>query len=234
MVARRLRRRLREPQKNPKGRERRPEPHRNLFEITFDGQSSIIGASKGRPGPLGSAMPGSVRIRHGAARVTRGSSRIGDRESLDDPRARRAALVAEGRPSCPTSVIDCPGRSRRACRNGYRESVVWADIDVRRARPTNPIRRAPRRRLARRPGERPEATRSRNTRLHRARGRHVYVSGKDDGAGSSIYLAVSTTPAHLRPPIPWRQPAGSAELNRRSPCAAPRLVVWQEFITRRR
>lgn len=106
----------------------------NLFEITFDGQSAIIGKrQKGPSIPLSSQ-----------------SAWIGQNPDsgflslapwiIDDPgwnglpftlAQRRAALATAGAHLLPTALPACePPTGFGACTNGYREAVIYADVEL--------------------------------------------------------------------------------------------------------
>jgi hypothetical protein len=219
----------------------------NLFEITFDGQTSIIGRKqKADPGPLDG---GNAWIGQNADTALRAVAPwIVPDPGIANPSmtlaARRAALVDAGgwlRPGL-ANPVPCPTPlSVGACENGYREAVVWADIDV----PTGATTSAPD--LARdippafgaavRASGPEDVPVQQHAPRIAARGRHVYVTWHEDvGAGSSIRLAVShdhgfsfEAPIYVSDNLP----GSVTELN---PAIAVRggrvFVVWQEFATR--
>ncbi|TFH31379.1 MAG: hypothetical protein E4H00_03615 [Myxococcales bacterium] len=106
----------------------------NLLDITFDGQSSVVGRKeKAAPGPVDGSngwigqnpdtgfLAIAPWIAPDPAIATPGL----------DLASRRAALVADGIELRPGSGVACPGPlDYGACENGYRESVVWADVEV--------------------------------------------------------------------------------------------------------
>jgi predicted amidohydrolase len=106
----------------------------NLLDITFDGQSSILGRKqKVDPGALSTDNAwvgqnpdtGFLAI----APWIRDDPGIADAGlSLAD---RRAALAADGVALRPGSGIACPDPlTPGACENGYREAVVFADVEM--------------------------------------------------------------------------------------------------------
>jgi hypothetical protein len=216
----------------------------NLFEITFDGQTSILGRKRKEPaGPL-SETNAWIGQNPDTAFLAVAPWIVPD-PGIANPgmtlAQRRAALVADGvllRPDtnpetpCPTPL------SVGACRNGYRESVVWTDVDVPTTPTTGPVDLA--RELPPNFGAAVRASGPEETPLVQhapriaARGRHVYVVWhQDEGAGSSIYMAVSHDSAQTFEP-PFRVsdnlPGSVTELH---PAIAVRggkvFVVWQEF-----
>jgi hypothetical protein len=219
----------------------------NLFEITFDGQSSIIGRkSKTDPGPLATDNAWIGQYPDTALRAV--APWIVPDPGIVNPgmtlAARRAALVADGillrpddmNPDCPTPL------SVGACRNGYREAVVWADVDV----PTSATTSAPdlTRELppgfgaaVRASGPEAVAVEQHAPRIAARGTRHVYVVWQEtEGAGSSIRMAVSHDGGlTFAPPIfvSDNLPGSVTELN---PAIAVRggrvFVVWQEFMHR--
>jgi hypothetical protein len=217
----------------------------NLFEITFDGQTSIIGRKqKLDPGPLSETNAWIGQNPDTALRAV--APWIDPDPGIANPgmtlAARRAALVDDGVLLRPDSSTPCPTPlSVGACRNGYRESVVWADVDV----PTTATSTAPdlTRELPPVFGAAARASGPESTPVEQhapriaARGRHVYVVWHESqGAGSSIKMGVSHDSG-----ITWMPPAfvsdnlpGSVtELN---PAIAVRggrvFVVWQEYMHR--
>lgn len=214
----------------------------NLFEITFDGQTSIIGRKqKTAPGPLSedNAWIGQnpdTALRAVAPWVVPDPGIANPLLTLSD---RRTALVAVGSVLVPGSGLPCPAPlDVGACENGYRESVVWTDIEV----PDGPTTSAPDPTRVLPPAFRsavrasgPEVTPvAQHAPRIATRGRHVYVVWhQDDGAGSSVYMAVSNDAGlTFQPPIHVSDnlPGSVTELN---PSIAVRggrvFVAWQEF-----
>jgi predicted amidohydrolase len=106
----------------------------NLLEITFDGQSAILGRQqKTSPGPLdGTNAWIGQNPQSGFLAV---APWIVDDPGIASPAMtladRRTALAAEGAKLLPSSSVTCPTPlAFGACKNGYRESVVWTDVDV--------------------------------------------------------------------------------------------------------
>jgi predicted amidohydrolase len=106
----------------------------NLLEITFDGQSSIVGRqTSDDPGALSSTNAW-------IGQNPRGGMLAVAPWIMDDPgiadagatlAARRSALAAQGAKLLPGSDVVCPGPlAFGACENGYREAVVWTDVDL--------------------------------------------------------------------------------------------------------
>jgi hypothetical protein len=214
----------------------------NLFEITFDGQTTILGRKhKADPGPLSSDNAW-IGQNPDTAFLAVAPWIVPD-PGIANPSmtlaARRAALVAEGVLLRPGSGTPCPTPlSVGACENGYRESVMWADVDV----PTGATTSVPDPTRALPPGfgaairaSGPEDVPvAQHAPRIAARGRHVYVVWYEDvGAGSAIRLAVSHDAGlTFQPPIAVSDnlPGSVTELN---PAIAVRggrvFVVWQEF-----
>ena len=106
----------------------------NLFDITFDGQSAILGkAAKGPLGPLDgtNAWIGQNPTRGFLAVAPWIVPDPGIADPLLTLAQRRAALVADGQALLPGSGVACPDPlAWGSCENGYRESVLWADLDL--------------------------------------------------------------------------------------------------------
>ncbi len=106
----------------------------NLFEITFDGQSAIL--RKGRKGPVGPLDGSNAWIGQNPDRGFLALAPwIVPDPGIADPSLtlaeRRALLVAEGVKLLPGSGVQCPDpMAWGPCENGYRESVLWADLDL--------------------------------------------------------------------------------------------------------
>jgi hypothetical protein len=214
----------------------------NLFEITFDGQSAILGRKrKTDPGAL------SAENAWVGQNPDTGFVRIGPWIE-DDPGiangalslpARRNRLVADGVLLEPGSGVPCGGSLVvGACENGYREAIVWTDVDVPTSAVTAPIDLT-----HETPPHFSDSVRASGTTFTpiarhaprvAARGRHVFVTWyQDDGPGSAVYLAVSHDGGQtFQPEVRVSDnPSGSTtELN---PAIAVRgsriLVTWQEF-----
>ncbi len=213
----------------------------NFFEVTFDGQSAILGRRrKVNPGSLGA---GNAWIGQNA---DTGFRTIAPWIELDpgiaNPAlglaARRAALAADGAKLLPGSGVACGGSLvLGACENGYREAVVFADLDLPSGpvtAPVDPVRAAPPRfgpsvRVTGVPVAAQHAPRI------AARGARVFVVWHEANAGlENVYLAISrdrgrTFGAPIR--VSDNPPGTVAELNPALAVRGRRLfVVWQEFV----
>ncbi|MFN8545255.1 MAG: sialidase family protein [Candidatus Binatia bacterium] len=214
----------------------------NLFDITFDGQSAIIGRrQKASPGPLTAT---NAWIGQNAETAFRALAPW----TTDDPgianpaltlAQRRAQLAAQGAPLLPGSGVPCGGALVvGACENGYREAVVWADVDVPAGAVTaavDPVRALPPRFTA---AVRVSGAESTPIAQHAPRvaasGRRVYVVWHEAATGlDAVRLAVSrdggqTFGTPIR--VSDNPPGTVAELH---PAIAVRggtvWVVWQEF-----
>jgi hypothetical protein len=212
----------------------------NFFDVTFDGQSAVIGR-KQKPGaaPPTNAWIGQnpdtgflalapwVVPDPGAASPGLGLA------------ARRAALAAEGAKLLPGSGVDCGGSLvAGACDNGYREAVVFADVDVPEAMAAgmvDPVRESPPRfrRSVRVPPE-PAVPSVRRAPRVAARGSRVYVVWHEEAGGlPNVLLAVSRNRgASFSAPVRVSDnpPGAVAELH---PAIAVRkkrvFVSWQEL-----
>jgi hypothetical protein len=108
----------------------------NLFDVTFDGQTAIIGKrrSKADPGPRTSqnAWIGQLADRGFIAVAPWIVPDPPLPPVLDERLAdRRRMLAASGVSLLPGSGAPCPGTlAAGACENGYRESIVWADLEI--------------------------------------------------------------------------------------------------------
>jgi hypothetical protein len=214
----------------------------NLFDITFDGQSAIIGRKQKTPaGPLSGddAWMGQNPDTGFLAVAPWIEPDPGIANPALSLAARRTALAADGVVLKPGSGIPCAGPlDFGACENGYREAVVWADIDVPTTAVTGPVdlaRELPPGFAAATRASGPEAIPvAQHAPRIAARGRHVYVVWhQEEGAGSSILLAVSHDAGQsFLPPVHVSDnlPGSVTELN---PAIAVRggrvYVVWQEF-----
>jgi predicted amidohydrolase/uncharacterized protein YbaA (DUF1428 family) len=214
----------------------------NFFDVTFDGQTAILGRrQKTDPGPLG---PDNAWI---GQNPDTGFLALAP-WIMPDPgiatpgltlAQRRALLAAEGAKLLPGSAILCPDSlAVGACRNGYREAIVWADVDLPEGAataPVDPVRVAPPRfgAAVRVSGEETVPVAQHAPRVAAA-GSRVYVVWHEARSGlENVYLAVSRDRgATFSAPIRVSDnPEGSvAELH---PAVAARgnrlVVVWQEF-----
>lgn len=211
----------------------------NLFEITFDGQGTIIGKRrKGLPPVLSSQSAwigqnpdsGYVAIapwiRADPALLTPGLTLA----------ERRNQLAASGGLLLPDSGVAC-GNGFGACENGYRESIIYADLDLPDVGERPARTPGPRAATAFDPSvavDPPAAGEQRHPRLA-AHGGRIYVAWQDNRSGiDNIYLAVSNdegytfsvrrvsdnppgTVAEMRPDLALR------------PDGAELFVTWQEL-----
>ena len=214
----------------------------NLFEVTFDGQTSIIGRkTKTSAGPLDGqnawiGQNADTGLRAVVPWVLPDPGIATPTATLAD---RRAALASAGASLLPGSGIACAGPLVvGACENGYREGVVWSDIDV----PTGPVTSTPDPNRALPPGfgaaVRTSGVEASPIAQHApkiaARGRHVYVVWhEDEGAGSAIRLAVSHDGGlSFEPPrrVSDNAIGSMTELNPAIAVRGGRVsIVWQEF-----
>jgi hypothetical protein len=218
----------------------------NLFEITFDGQTTILGKrTKTPPGPLATS---NAWVGQNA---DTGFLALGP-WVMDDPGIatpalsladRRAALVAAGTALLPSSGIACASDlAVGACRNGYREAIVWTDIELPGgAVVTVPPDTAPRQPTAfgtnRRLNPPDGAVPSRQSypRIDAVR-RKVAVVWQDGRHGlPSIYMAQSRDGGDTFDPavkVSDNAPGAVAELVPEVAIAhGTVLVVWQEFVS---
>jgi hypothetical protein len=213
----------------------------NFVNATFDGQSAIIGRKrKGPAEPLG---PGNAWIgQNPDTGFLRIAPWIEPDPGLADPSLtlaqRRAKLATDGaklRAGAPCGDALALG----ACGNGYRESIIWADLKLPGADGRGPVDRT---RV-----KPPNFSRSidvsgpGNPWWKRARqrspqvaavGSRVYVTWHDqrEGAPARVWLAVSTDGGR-RFRKPFRMPAAPGDQLHPSVAAdgAQVVVAWQEF-----
>jgi hypothetical protein len=218
----------------------------NFFDVTFDGQTAIFGRrQKTSPGPLGAtnAFVGQSPDTGFLALAPWVLPDPGIASSGLGLAARRSILAAEGVKLRPDSGVACSGPLVvGACRNGYREAVVWADVvlpDPPATGPVDPVRQPPPRFGAalRVSGAEPTAVSQHAPRVA-AWQRRVYVVWHERGPGlENVFVATSrdggTT---FSPPVRVSDnpPGAVAELH---PAIAVRggrvVVVWQEFASGR-
>ncbi|HZR80778.1 MAG TPA: hypothetical protein VFD92_06755 [Candidatus Binatia bacterium] len=108
----------------------------NLFDVTFDGQSAILekrrdkrARAPGEPGGWIGQLPstGFVAV---APWIVADPTEAGGR-SRGSLARRRRALADAGARLVPGSGVACPTPlAAGSCENGYRESIVFADLDV--------------------------------------------------------------------------------------------------------
>jgi len=211
----------------------------NLVDVTFDGQTAIIGRRrKVAPGPL-SPFNAWVGQNPDTGFLAIGPWILPD-PGIADPTLsladRRAMLADAGRFLRPASGVACPDDLfPGACENGYRESVVWADIDPDAPRPVDDTRETP-------PGfgtaVRVSPSDGATTRAEApdvaAKGRRVFVVWHAWSEGLPfVQLAVSNdggTTFGSPVSVSGRTPGSVAELH---PAVAIRgrnlVVAWQEF-----
>jgi len=215
----------------------------NLFDITFDGQSALIGRRQKAPtGPLATdnAWIGQDPENAFLAIAPWIVPDPGIADGSLTMAMRRAALAASGTALLPGSGIPCADAlTAGACENGYREAVVWADVDlpaVLGGTVVDPVRApAPAFEAAVRVSG-PEAvpTTQSAPRLA-AKGKRVFVVWHEEGAGTlpGVRLAVSedegrSFSAPVR--VSDNAPGTVAELHPQVAVRGRRLaVVWQEF-----
>jgi hypothetical protein len=219
----------------------------NFFDVTFDGQSTIIGRErKADPGPL-SATNAWIGQPPSSAFLALGPWIVPD-PGIADPTLgvsqRRVLLAASGKNLLPGSGVPCPGALvPGACENGYREAIVHADVDVPDGAitaPTDPVREAPPRFT---PSILASGTESPPVSQYAPRAaalkRRVWVVWHDERAGlPNVWLAVASDREPLRfgPPIRLSDnPAGSvAEMHPTIAVRNKRVVVaWQELASGR-
>lgn len=220
----------------------------NLIDVTFDGQSSILGKRAAvASGPLSAT-----------------NAWIGQNPDdgflaiapwvIDDPgianpaltRAqRRVQLAATGDLLKPKSTTLCPTTlTVGACRGGYRESIVFADVDTPGARVLSPPDAGPRVPTSFGTSVQVNATEStpaiqRHPRAAAANGR-LYVVWDDDRDGyENVYMALSTDGgATFGGDVKVSShPAGAVVETFPHIAVAPAqgrvYVTWQEFATGR-
>ncbi|MEB2283430.1 MAG: hypothetical protein OZ922_01985 [Myxococcales bacterium] len=216
----------------------------NLIDVTFDGQSSILGKRTGAfPGPLSSA---NAWIGHNP---DTGFLAIapwvipdpGIANPLLTQAERRAQLTAVGDLLTPKSPVLCPTTlTVGACRGGYRENVVFADVDTPGARVLGPVDPGPRAPTAFGANVQVNAIEGspvtqRHPRAAAANGR-LYVVWDDDRDGyENVYMAISndggaTFGGEVK--ISGNVPGAIVELFPQITVAAKQdrvYVVWQEF-----
>jgi hypothetical protein len=219
----------------------------NFFDVTFDGQSAIIGReAKTDPGPL-SATNAWIGHPPSTAFLALGPWILPD-PGIADPALgasqRRALLAGSGRNLLPGSGVPCPGPLvPGACENGYREAIVFADVDVpdgALAGPPDPVRETPPRFAASvlASGSESGPVPQYAPRIAALK-RRVWVVWHEERDGlPNVWLAVATDrdPLRFGPPIRLSDnPAGAvAEMHPAIAVRNKRVVVaWQEFASGR-
>ncbi len=220
----------------------------NLMEVTFDGQSSVLAKRTGAaPGPLSATNAWIGQSPDDGFLAV--APWIVDDPGIADPsltRAeRRAHLTAAGDLLKPSSPVVCATTlTLGACRGGYRESVVYADVDTPGERVLSAPDAGPR--VSTSFGtsvqvNAPEATAvtQRRPRAAAANG-SLYVVWDDDRAGyENVYLAVSTDAgASFAGDVKVSgHPAGTVVELYPQIAVDPRhdrvYVTWQEFVNGR-
>ena len=213
-----------------------------LDDVTFDGQTAILERqAKASPGPLSAdnawiGQNPDTGFRVIAPWIVPDPGIGNPGMSLAD---RRTALATSGANLLPNSGVPCPGPlDYGACEDGYRESLVFADVDVpdgAATAPVDPVRvPAPAFEAAVKVSGAEGTPRSQHAPSIAVAGSRVYVAWhQSDGGFENVYLAVSrdhgqTFSAPVR--ISDNLPGQVTELN---PVVAARgsrvLVAWQEF-----
>jgi hypothetical protein len=207
----------------------------NLFDVTFDGQGAVIGKRGGKalPEPVSNAWIGQ-QPDTGLVAV---APWVSEDPGGADLAARRAALVEDGRILLPLSGVACaepngPG----VCENGYRESILSADLELPGGLPAP---RKPRERVPTAFGTAgfvaPGASGEQRHPSVAAAGDDVYVAWQDSRHGrEAIYLAVSRDRgAHFDVKRVSDHAAGAVVELRPAvavaPTTGPVYVAWQEW-----
>ncbi|HUI25808.1 MAG TPA: hypothetical protein VL403_06945, partial [Candidatus Kryptonia bacterium] len=208
----------------------------NLFEVTFDGQGAIIGKRRKDMAPQTAWIgqnpdSGFITVapwvRDDPSRETSGLSLA----------QRRMQLVAAGTPLLPLSGVMCSEpNAAGVCENGYRESIIFADLDlpdsVAAARtPSPPVSTSfePSRVIAA-----PAGGEQRHPAIA-AHGGNVYVAFEDSSHGiENVYLAVSRDGGQSFDVQRASGNAAGAVVELRPSIAVRRdgaqlFVAWQEF-----
>ncbi len=213
----------------------------NLFDVTFDGQGAVIGKRRKPAAPV-PALPNGWIGQNADSGFVAVAPWIAEDPVVQDPTLtlaqRRAMLVESGTALLPGSSVPCASPNHfGACENGYRESVLQADLALpdggqppaRTPGPTIPTGFEP----ARFPAQ-SAAGEQRHPRIA-AHGGNVYVAWQDSrSAFENVYLGVSRdggqtytaqrvsdnaagTVVELRPDLALRRDGARV------------FVAWQEF-----
>lgn len=220
----------------------------NLIDVTFDGQNAIIGKrTSASPGPL-SPTNAWVGQNPDSGFLTIGPWVIDD-PGIGNPSLtladRRAQLTATGDLLKPRSSVPCPTTlTVGACRGGYRESIVFADLETPGDRVLTPPD----------PGPRVPTSFGTNVRVNAAEGSPVtqrrphaaaamgrlFVAWDDDRDGfENVYLARSTDFGATfggDVKVSDNAPGTVVEMFPQIAIAAERdlvFVTWQEFASGR-
>jgi len=213
----------------------------NLIDITFDGQTAIFGrARKTTPGPLGPTNAFVGQNPDGGFLAL--APWVVPDPGIADPSlslaARRARLVETGVHLLPGSGSACPAPlAVGACENGYREAIVWTDVEIPDGvvtAPVDPVRAAPPAfgAAVRVSGDEPAPVAQRAPRIA-ARGKRVYVVWHEARGGApKVHLAVSRNGGRTfgAPVRVSDDVSDTVEMNAALAVRGKRVaVVWQEF-----
>lgn len=220
----------------------------NLIDVTFDGQNAIIGKRTAvSPGPLTSANAW-VGQNPDSGFLTLGAWVIDD-PGIANPSLgladRRAQLTATGDLLKPRSTTLCPTTlTVGACRGGYRESIIFTDVET----PGDRVLSAPD------PGPRIPTAFGPNVQVNAAEGSPViqrrphvaaaagrlFVAWDDDRDGlENVYMATSTDAGATFAgdvKVSDNPPGTVVEMFPQIAIAADRnlvFVTWQEFVSGR-
>ncbi len=220
----------------------------NLIDVTFDGQNAVIAKRTGAsPGPL-SPTNAWIGQNPDSGFVTIGPWVIDD-PGIANPALgladRRAQLAATGDLLKPRSTVPCPTTlSVGACRGGYRESIVFADVETPGDRVLSVVDPGPRAPTAFGSNVQVNAVEGspvtqRRPHAAAANGR-LYVAWDDDRDGfENVYLAISTdTGATFGGDVKVSDnPPGTVVELYPQVAVAPAqnlvFVAWQEFVSGR-
>jgi hypothetical protein len=219
----------------------------NFFDdVTFDGQTAVLGReAKAESGPLSPQNAWIGQNPDTGFLVV--APWIMPDPGIADPgltlAESRALLAAEGAKLLPNSGVPCAGPlDVGACEDGYREAVVWTDVDLpidAVTAPVDPVRQAPPvfEPALRVSGAEPVPV-SQHAPTVAAFGQRVYVAWHQADAGlENVYLAVSRDRGRtFSPPIRVSDnaPGAVTELNPVMVARGNRVVVaWQEFASGR-
>jgi len=216
----------------------------NLIDITFDGQTAIFGRAQKGAADRRDAFVGQNPDGGFLALAPWVVPDPGIADPFLSLAMRRATLVETGVNLLPGSGVPCPTPlAVGACENGYREAVVWTDVDVPDGAvtaPVDPVRALPPAFGAsvRVSGTESTPVAQRAPRIA-ARGKRVWVVWHEARAGvENVWLAVSRNGGKTfgAPVRVSDNPEGSVvEMNAAVAVRGKRVVVvWQEFADGRR